>query len=108
MRSESVTVGRFPVQGKNFILCRVSYYKGRGYFFEADPCEDMGDGVIAISLGVLHRAGRMELLKEAKRFSQKTFEELASHWRNSCAAEAPCVMRHVAEATERVTREITA
>lgn len=107
MREDSVQVGRFDVHGASFVLCRVSYSKGLGYFFAADPCEDMGDGVIYINLGDVYRAGRLELLKEAKRFSQKTFDELAAKWRAACDAEAPEVMRHVAEVTERMKPEVS-
>jgi hypothetical protein len=104
MRDHSVQVGSFPVRDKWFILCRVQYVKGRGYFFVADPCEDMGDGVIAISMGMC-LAGRMALLKEAKRFSQKTFDELATRMNAACRMEDLFVMKHVAEATERLTQE---
>jgi hypothetical protein len=102
--SDSITVGRFPVRENWFIMCRVSYYKGRGYFFEADPVQDMGDGIISIRLSVL--GGRMELLQEAKRLSRKTLERLAEQMREACKAESPTVMRHVAEATERVPKEV--
>ena len=107
MRSESVTVGKFHVRAKHFILCRVTYYKRRGYCLEVDPCEDLGNGMISINLGDVYRAGRLELLKDAKRFSQKTFDELAGQWRAACDAEAPQVMRHVAEATERMRPEVS-
>jgi hypothetical protein len=102
----SEAVGKFPVRGKWFVLCRVEYHKGRGYFFSADPVQDMGGGVISIDLGMA-MAGRAELLRESKRFSQKTFDSLAQQYRMHCRAEAPIVMRHVAEATERIPMEVS-
>ena len=65
--------------------------------------QDMGDGVICLPLGAI-LAGRAELLLPAKRFSRKQFETLTTQMRDECKYEAPRVMRHVAEATERVTR----
>jgi hypothetical protein len=92
----SEVVAKFPVRGDHVVLCRVEYHKGRGYFFCAD----------VLSLGMV-MAGRMELAKEAKRFSQKTFDDLVWTFRNACAAEDPRVMRHVAEAAERVPKEVS-
>ncbi len=102
----SEVVAKFPVRGNHVVLCRVEYHKGRGYFFCADPVQEREDGIAVISLGMV-MAGRMELLKEAKRFSQKTFDYLVWTYRNACAAETPTVMRHVAEATERVPQEVS-
>ena len=96
-------VGQFHVRDNWHILCRVTYRKGAGYLFEADPMQDMGDGVICLPLGMI-MAGRAELLLPAKRFSRKQFDTLAQQMRGECGAEAPRVMRHVAEATERVTK----
>jgi hypothetical protein len=100
----SEVVAKFPVRGDHVVLCRVEYHKGRGYFFCADPVQEREDGITVLSLGMV-MAGRMELLKEAKRFSQKTFDDLVWTFRNACAAEDPRVMRHVAEAAERVPEE---
>ncbi len=100
---DSETVGQFHVRDNWHILCRVTYHKGSGYFFEADPMQDMGDGVICLPLGAI-MAGRAEVLLPAKRFSRKQFESLTDQMRDECKSEAPRVMRHVAEATERVTR----
>ncbi|MEB3209544.1 MAG: hypothetical protein VKK63_11615 [Synechococcus sp.] len=100
---DSETVGQFHVRDNWHILCRVTYRKGAGYLFEADPMQDMGDGVICLPLGAI-LAGRAEVLLPAKRFSRKQFAALAQQMRSECEAEAPRVMRHVAEATERVTR----
>lgn len=99
----SENVGQFHVRDNWHILCRVTYRKGAGYLFEADPMQDIGDGVISLPLGAI-LAGRAELLLPAKRFSRKQFEALANQMRDECKSEAPRVMRHVAEATERVTR----
>lgn len=99
---DSETVGQFHVRDNWHILCRVTYHKGSGYFFEADPMQDMGDGVICLPLGAI-MAGRAEVLLPAKRFSRKQFTALTNQMRDECRSEAPRVMRHVAEATERVT-----
>lgn len=102
----SEVVAKFPVRGNHVVLCRVEYHKGRGYFFCADPVQERDDGITVINLGMV-MAGRMELVKEAKRFSRKTFDDLVWAYRNLCAVEDPRVMRHVAEATERVPVEVT-
>jgi|688.fasta_scaffold1118099_2 hypothetical protein len=102
----SEVVGKFPVRGNHVVLCRVEYHKGRGYFFCADPVQEREDGITVINLGMV-MAGRMELLQDAKRFSQKTFDSLVHEYRLLCRAEDPRVMRHVAEATERVPQEVS-
>jgi len=100
----SEVVGKFPVRGNHVVLCRVEYHKGRGYFFCADPVQERDDGITVINLGMV-MAGRMEMLRKSGRFSQKTFDSLVTQYRMHCQAEAPVVMRHVAEATERVPVE---
>jgi hypothetical protein len=102
--AQSAIVGTFPVRDKWSIRCQVTYYKGRGYFFSADPVEDLGNGLISMRFSLF--AGRMEFLQEAKRFSRKTFDQLASQMRDACKSESPTVMRHVAEAAERVPKEV--
>jgi hypothetical protein len=102
----SEVVGKFPVRGDHVVLCRVVYYKGRGYFFCADPVQEREDGITVVCLGMA-MAGRAELLRDSKRFSQKTFDSLVQQYRMHCQSEAPIVMRHVAEATERVPQEVS-
>jgi hypothetical protein len=102
--AQSAIVGTFPVRDKWSIRCQVTYHKGRGYFFSADPVEDLGDGLISIRLSMLGL--RPEFLQEAKRFSRKTFDQLVSQMRDVCKSESPTVMRHVAEAAERVPKEV--
>jgi hypothetical protein len=102
--SDSVEVGRFPVRDNWFVICIVSYQKGRGYFFSAKAVQDIGNGMISIRLGVFSKPP--ELLQEAKRLSRKTLERLADQMRDACKTESPTVMQHVAEAIERIPKEV--
>jgi hypothetical protein len=102
----SEVVAKFPVRSDHVVLCRVEHHKGRGYFFCADPVQEREDGITVICLSMV-MAGRMELVKESRRFSQKTFDSLVNEYRLLCRAEDPRVMRHVAEATERVPQEVS-
>jgi hypothetical protein len=103
--ADSVTVGKFPVRDKWFVQCSVTYYKGRGYYFQADPVEDVGNGIISIRLSVLGGPG--QLLQEAKRLSRPTFDRLAGQMRLACEAKSPAVVQLVAAATERIPQEMS-
>lgn len=103
--ADSVTVGKFPVRDKWFVRCSVNYYKGRGYYLQADPVEDMGDGIISIRLSVL--GGQGQLLQAAKRLSRPTLDRLAGQMRLACEEKSPAVAQLVEAATERIPKEMS-
>jgi hypothetical protein len=103
--ADSVTVGKFPVRDKWFVQCSVTYYKGRGYYFQADPMEDMGNGIISIRLSVLGGPG--QLLQAAKRLSRPTLDRLAEQMRRACEERSSAVVPLVAAATARIPKEMS-